>query len=203
MLWLYIILGIILFFAIILAIPIKIKASCKKELFVTAYIGFVKFRLIPEKPKKKKKKKKSKAPSENKPQKPQKKKPNIIERNGLTWLVDIIKKTAALACGVLKDLFKHIIIKKMFISVRVAEGDAAETAIHYGYMCSAIYPAVGIIAKTAKCRKYGVDIAPDFDENAESGYELEFEAKITLLWIIVIILRHGKSLLDILEEFNK
>lgn len=203
MLWLYIIFGIVLFFALVLAIPIKIKVQHKKAMLINLYIGFVKLPLVPKKAKKQNKKNNTKPQTKTQKKNEASKKTNIIEKNGLTWLVTVIKKAAALAAGVLKDFFKHIIIKKMMLSISVAEDDAAQTAIRYGQICSAVYPAIGIIAKSTKCRTYGIDIKPNFDENAVSEYELDLEAKTRLFWIIFIVLKHGKALLDILDEFNK
>ena len=67
MLWLYILLGIVLFFAIILAIPIKVCVQYKKRFFCRLRIGFVKIILYPPVPKKKKPKKKEKTEQPQKP----------------------------------------------------------------------------------------------------------------------------------------
>ena len=60
MLWLYILLGIVLFIALVMFIPITLRASYKEELWCAVYIGFVKLQLVPAKPQKEKKKKKAK-----------------------------------------------------------------------------------------------------------------------------------------------
>lgn len=200
MLWLYILLGILLFILLILLIPIRLKLKYQNELVLSLYIGFVKLRLIPSKPKKPKKEK-SKKKTDEKPKKPEKKK-NIIKEKGISWLVNLIKKLAQLAGGVLKDFFKHIIIRKLMLSIVVAEEDAAKTAVNYGYYCSAVYPAVGIIVKTAKCKKYGVDIKPDFDENAKPHYFVELYAKIRVIWIMAVLISHSKETLDVLTEIK-
>lgn len=204
MLWLYILLGILLFVLLILLIPIRLKLKYQKEFELLLYIGFVKLRLIPakpEKPKKEKSKEKSKEKTEKKPEESEKNK-NIIQKKGISWLVNLIKKVAELACGVLKDFFKHIIIKKLMLSIVVAEENAAKTAVNYGYYCSAVYPAVGIIVRSAKCKKYGVDIKPDFDENAKSDYYVELEVKILVLWILAVLIGHGKEIINVLKEFR-
>lgn len=201
MLWLYIILGIVLFFLIILLMPIGLKASYTEDFSLVLCIGFVKIRLYPAKPKKPKKSKKKQ--SEKKPEKPKEKKPSLIKEKGLSWLVDLLKKLCELAKGVLKDFFKHIIIKRMMVSISVAGKDAADTAVMYGYYCSAVYPCVGIIAKSTKCKNYGVDISPNFEENAKSSYSLDFEAKILLLWIAALIIKHGIKALKLLLELKE
>lgn len=205
MLLLYILLGIVLFSALILLLPVKVKALHSKEWLVILYIGFVKLQLMPPTPKKHKKKKKKK--TENNPEKKtnelKKEKQNIVQKNGLPWLIEMIDRLAKLASGVLKDFFRKLIIKKLMLSITVAEDDAAKTAVHYGYYCSVVYPAIGIITKTAKCKKYGIDIYPDFDENASVSFKLELEIKIRVIWLIGLLLRHGKELLSIVSDFNK
>ncbi len=202
MLWLYIILGILLLILILLLLPITVKLHYRNELSVVLYIGFVKLRLLPSKPKKSKKKKKQKQKkTDDKTEKNEDKKKNIISEKGLSWLAETIKKIAELAQNVLKSFFKHIIIKNMMISVSVAEGDAAATAIHYGYYCSAIYPAAGIIARSTNCKKYGVDITPDFNEKAKSCYTIDFEAKILVIWILAVLLKNGRKIIDTIKNF--
>ncbi|MCH5296067.1 MAG: DUF2953 domain-containing protein [Ruminococcus sp.] len=204
MLWLYILLGILLGILLILLIPIRIRLKYQKEFELLLYIGFVKLRLIPAKPKKPKKEKskgKSKEKTEEKPKEAEKNK-NIIQEKGISWLVNLIKKVSELACGVLKDFFKHIIIKRMMLSIVIAEDDAAKTAINYGYYCSAVYPAVGIIVRSAKCKKYGIDIKPNFDENAKSSYYFDLDVKILVIWILAVIFGHGKEIIDVIKEFR-
>lgn len=200
MLWLYILLGILLFILLILLIPIGLKLKYQNKLELWLYIGFVKLRLIPAKPKKLKKEK-GKRKTEEKPKEPEKKK-NIIQEKGLSWLVSLIKKAAELAGGVLKGFFKHIIIKKFMLSISVADEDAAKTAVNYGYYCSAVYPSVGIIAGAVKCKKYGVDIKPNFAEKAKSNYFVELETKIRLIWILSVVIGHSKEIIDVINEFR-
>ena len=60
MLWLYILLGIALFIALVMFIPITLRASYKEEFWCAVYIGFVKLQLVPAKTKKGKEEEKSK-----------------------------------------------------------------------------------------------------------------------------------------------
>ena len=57
MLWLYILLGIVLFIALVMFIPITLRASYKEKFWCAVYIGFVKLQLVPAKAKKKRRKK--------------------------------------------------------------------------------------------------------------------------------------------------
>ena len=114
----------------------------------------------------------------------------------------MIKKIADLAVGALKDFFRHIIVKKLMLSINIAGKDAADTAVKYGYCCSAVYPAFGIIVGSVKCKNYGVDISPDFEEKAKSAVIMELEAKIKILWLLALVLKHGYKGLKLLADLK-
>lgn len=201
MLWLYILLGLILFVMLVMLIPIRIYAHYHEEFECTLYVGFVRLPIYPSKPKKKKLKKKSKT-SEKKKEEPKKKKPSLVKEKGIVFILDLIKKIADLAQTVLKDFFKHILIKKLQLSIKVAGSDAADTAIKYGQCCSAVYPAVSIIARSMKCPKYGVDILPDFNENAKSDVKFEFMARVFVFRLVFLVIKHGFRAIKLLLELK-
>ena len=199
MLWLYILLGILLVIFLLLLTPVKLKASYNENFRCILKIGFVKFSLYPPKPKKKKKKPK-KADEEQKSE--ETKKESLIKEKGISWLFDLIKKIADLAVGALKDFFRHIIVKKLLLSISIAGSDAADTAVKYGYCCSTVYPAFGIIAGAVNCKKYGVDISPDFEEKAKSAVNMELEARIKILWLLALVIKHGIKGLKLLIDLK-
>ncbi len=201
MLWLYILLGVLLAAALLLLMPVKVKASYDGSFGFVLIIGFVSLHLYPKKPKKKTKKKKAKKPGSSSPT-PEKEEKSLLKEKGLSWFVELIKKIADLAAGVLKDFFKHIIIKKLDVSITVAGDDAADTAVNYGRLCSVVYPAVGAVARVVKCKSYGVDITPDFDEKAKSEYEFYLYAKITMFFVVGLVLRHGIKGIKLLLELK-
>lgn len=198
MLWLYILLGILLVIFLLLLTPVKLKAAYNENFRCVLKIGFVKFSLYPPKPKKKKKPKK--ADEEQKSE--ETKKESLIKEKGISWLFDLIKKIADLAVGALKDFFRHIIVKKLLLSISIAGSDAADTAVKYGYCCSAVYPAFGIIVGAVKCKKYGVDISPDFEEKAKSAVNMELEARIKILWLLALVIKHGIKGLKLLIDLK-
>lgn len=200
MLWLYILLGILLVLFLLLLMPVKLKATYNEDFRCVLKIGFVKFSLYPPKPKKKKKKKPKKADEEQKSE--ETKKESFIKEKGISWLIDLIKKIADLAVGALKDFFRHIIVKKLLLSISIAGSDAADTAVKYGYCCSAVYPAFGIIVGAVKCKKYGVDISPNFEEKAKSAVDMELEARIKILWLLALVIKHGIKGLKLLIDLK-
>ena len=200
MTWFYILLAILLFIALILIIPIGVRADFEKELKVTLKIGFVPVTLYPPKPKKPKKKKEKEPKKKEKPkeEKPKEKKPSIIKEKGIMWLVDTIKQAAALALGALKDFFRHLKIKQLNVSIIYHGEDASDTAVKYGYFCLSVYPAVSILAGIAKCRSYGVDIAPDFDDTHTSRYAVDIHVSTRVFWLLALVFRHGFKALRLL-----
>lgn len=174
MLWLYILLGIALFIALVMFIPITLRASYKEEFWCAVYIGFVKLQLVPAKPKKEKKKKKAKKQTQKtkQPKKATEKKPSLIKKYGIEWLLNLIKKVAELAVSALQDFFSHILVKKLSLSISVVGDDAADTAIKYGKYCAVVYPAVGTIVRVVKCKGYGVDINPNFSKKQKQKLTL-------------------------------
>lgn len=199
MTWLYILLGILLFILLLLLIPIGIRARFDEELRAVLKIGFIPITLYPQKPKKpKKKKKKSTQRKEPKKEKPKEKKPSVIKEKGIVWLINTIREAAELAVGALRDFFKHLVIKRLNISISYCGEDAEDTAVKYGYFCLSVYPAVSMLVSVAKCKHYGVDISPDFDEKHESRYAVDIFAKIRLFWIFALVFRHGFKALKLL-----
>ena len=189
MLWLYILLGIVLFIALVMFIPITLRASYKEEFWCAVYIGFVKLQLVPAKPKKEKKKKKA-----------TEKKPSLIKKYGIEWLLNLIKKVAELAVSALQDFFSHILVKKLSLSISVAGDDAADTAIKYGKYCAIVYPAVGTIVRAVKCKVYGVDINPNFSEKAKTEINFDFAARVFTFRLIGLAVKHGIKGLKLLAE---
>ena len=211
MLWLYILLGIVLFIALVMFIPITLRASYKEEFWCAVYIGFVKLQLVPAKPKKenpkeqttekgRKKKAKKQTQKTKQPKKATEKKPSLIKKYGIEWLLNLIKKVAELAVSALQDFFSHILVKKLSLSISVAGDDAADTAIKYGKYCAVVYPAVGTIVRVVKCKGYGVDINPNFSEKAETEINFDFAARIFAFRLIGLAVKHGIKGIKLLAE---
>ena len=202
--WLYIVLGIILFFALILLIPIGFLAGFEGEVKAVLKIGFISIPIYPPKPKKAKKPKQEK-PKQEKPKekKPKEKKPNLIKEKGIGWLIDTIREAASLAAGAMKSFFKHLIIKRLNISISYCGKDAEDTAVKYGTLCLAVYPAVSVLVKAAKCRQYGVDIAPNFREGEESKYAVDIYVYIRVVWIAALALRYGFKALRLVLSLRR
>ena len=210
MTWLYILLGIILLILLILLIPIGFKAGYSDGVKAVLKIGFIPITLYPPDPKKaeKKKKKQEKKAKKKKPEqpeeeKPKEKKPSLIKEKGIHWLVDTIREAAKLATGALKSFFKHLKIKRLNISICYHGEDADDTAVKYGYFCLAVYPAVSAFVKVSKCKNYGIDIAPNFNEGAQSQYAVDIQAYIRVIWLFALAFRYGFKAIKLLISLKR
>ncbi|HZJ78598.1 MAG TPA: DUF2953 domain-containing protein, partial [Clostridia bacterium] len=53
----------------------------------------------------------------------------------------------------------------LYVNITVSKGDAAQTAIEYGKICSQVFPAMGFICSNMKVKKYDLNISPDYLAN--------------------------------------
>lgn len=141
-----------------------------------------------------------------KPQEKKKEKPktsflkNLYKGEGLTGIIDILREVSQTAQGALKNIFGHLIVKKFYIDICTACGDAAQTAILYGQVCAGVYPCAGIIVSNTKCRSYDINIYPDFNEKAESKISVDFKGRVKLFFILKTALSYGLKLLKIYKN---
>ncbi len=171
--FLYIILGIISFFTALFLIPVRVVGHYEDTFDMYLKYFFIKIPLYPREEKEKEKKKKKKTKKKDTSKKPEKsakkekeKKDNIFlkfyKNQGFDATLQLIKDTLDATTGLFGGVFKHLVFKELFLEMIVSGPDAAETAIKYGKICSAVFPAFGLICSKAKVRKYDVNISPDF-----------------------------------------
>ena len=171
---LYVLIGIAAFFIILLSIRFVFTVHYEDDIALSVGWLFLKFNILPKKEKKdkplKEKKKKTKE-KEEKPKsevikEPKKKKDNMFVRfyrnRGVSGVVQLLKDAAKALGGMFKRIARAFIIDELYISLDVGAGDSAETAIKYGKVCSAAFPAMGLIVSTMRVKKYSIQINPDF-----------------------------------------
>lgn len=169
---LYIILGIIAFFVILLSVKVAVTVHYEDDVAVSVKWLFLKFNILPkaekeDKPEKKKnKEEKPKEESEVIPEPKKKKKDNMFVRfyrnRGVEGVVQLLKDAANAVGGMFKRIGRAFLFEELIISLTVGAGDSAETAIKYGKTCSVAFPAMGLIVDTMRVKKYDIEINPDF-----------------------------------------
>ena len=184
---LIIILCIILFFFILLLFPVTVCAGFEDELTAKVTYLFIHYKILPQPEKPEQKEEEDKKEEE----KDEKQKENgtiskikgIIKQKGLSGFLDIIREFVSIGTGSAKKLFSHIVIDNISVDIAVADEDAAQAAIFYGYTCSVAYPAMALLVNNMKCKKYHIHINADFNEN-ESKIQFKIKAQIQLLFIL-------------------
>lgn len=170
---LYILIGIIAFFVLLLSVKIVITVHYEDDVAVSVGWLFLKFNILPkkekeDKPKKEKKKKEEETPKNESEiiKEPKKKKENMFVRfyhnRGVSGVVQLLKDAAKALGGMFKRIGRAFLFEELYISLDVGAGDSAETAIKYGKVCSAAFPAMGLIVSTMRVKKYSININPDF-----------------------------------------
>lgn len=174
MIALYIILGIIAFFVLLLSIRITINGEFFDEFKLNVSWLFLKIQILPEKKKDKTKKEKKPKPKKEKTEEPAvteatptEKKENIFvtfyKNQGFDGVIQLINNAAYAVGKMLSSFKKHIIIRELYLWMTVTGGcDAAETALEYGRTCQKIFPSLSFICSNMKVKKYDVQVEPDF-----------------------------------------
>lgn len=171
---LYIILGIIAFFVVLLSIKLCVTVHYEDDVELSVKWLFLNIKILPKKEKEEKKKKESKPKKEKKPKEeseiikePKKKKQDnmfvrFYKNRGVSGVVQLLKDAAKAVGGMFKRIGRAFLFEELYISLTVGTGDSAETAIKYGKTCSAAFPAMGLIVSTMRVKKYSIEINPDF-----------------------------------------
>lgn len=189
MIW-KILLGIVLFIVVLLSIRIKVTVHSESKMGIDwngavlgkendnifeLYVGwlFLKFRLLPKKenkkPKKPKKEKKPEEETEIIPEPKEKKKKskdNIFLRfyrnNGVGGVLELLSNLKSDLGGMFKQIGRAFLFEQMYIFLQVGAGDSADTALKYGKVCSAAYPAMGFFVANMRVKKSNLQVQPDF-----------------------------------------
>lgn len=213
---LYIILGIIAFFVIVLSIPVVLDLEYTDAVRCKASWLFLKFDLYPFPEKKKKEEKpkeekKEEKPEEKKEEAPKPKKENFLKtfynNQGLSGVIELLNScVAALKRFSVKLVKRAVIIKKFHLDVHITEDDAAATAIKYGKVCSGLYPSLGFICSNMKVKDYKVNVFADYcgeKTTVEFITETAFIPRAMINAGIVLVFSLLKQLLKVAISNNK
>lgn len=190
MIALYIILGIIVFFALVLSIRAHIHVEYETEITAYAKWAFLKIPLLPrpEKPPKpkKEKKKKEEPPAEEQPaEEPKEEKPKganplktLYDNEKLEGIIEILNRLLAVLQKFGMRVVNSFVIDEMFLDVSVSGWDAANTAEKYGKTCQKVFPVTGAVCANCNVKKYCINVEPDY--LAEGLTEVAFSMEISL-----------------------
>lgn len=207
MTFLYILLGIILFFVVILSIRITIDAEYFDEFKLSIKWLFLNIQILPskkkdkpqkeEKPKKEKPQKEPSPEPEPNPDEQMEKKENIFvtfyNNQGFDGVIELINNAVSSLGKMLSSFKKHIVFRELYLFMTVTGGcDAAETAMEYGRTCQKVFPAMGYICSNFPIKKYDVEIEPDFlgtKNSAQFAVSVHIRPIFFINAVIVLALR--------------
>lgn len=112
--------------------------------------------------------------------------------------VGTVKETAKYIRDLLRvfgNNSKHITVKNFLLNITVAGDSAAKTAIEYGAVCTAVYPALSLINSLLNVKMKQVNINSDFN-----GGKPKFNVACTVKIRIIFALKVFKTAL---AEYNK
>ena len=195
MLALYIILGILLFLFLLTLFNVRVFFVYDEDPNLVIKVAFLKFQIIPPKPKKKKKKKKpdKKPKPKKKQEKPKKKEKSFdikayVKQKGISGILNIVKRVAKIAVGILKGLFRHIYVSELTADLRIAGEDSADAAVKYGEVCAVFFPALRVITELVTVENYDVNVNPDFSADDVNRAYMKVTARIRIIFILTTVL---------------
>ena len=225
---LYIILGIIALIVILFSIKVSVTAEYADSFSLDVQWLFIKLHIFPqteeqkakrEEKTAKKEEKKKKKPEKEKPEeeekeedKPSEPKKNIFkefyENQGFGATVELIQTAAAQLGGFMGSIYRAFVIENLKLLLKVSSGDdAAQNAIKYGKVCSAVYPSMGFICSNMKVKKYEVNVVPDFisqENKAQFALSLSVRPiKLTNAAVVLAFRLLFKVLLKLLKGSKK
>lgn len=196
---LIIIAAVIAFFILLLSIKLSVTVHSEDGVTLDAQWLFIRLHLIPKKEnhKKKKKKKKEKKPKEETPDEtvpePKKKKPNMFVKfyrnNGVGGFIELLEDLVRALKGMFRRIIRAFIIDELYISLLVSAGDAADTAVKFGKISSAVYPALGFISSNMRVRRQHCEIFPDY-VNGQSSTRIHAKVSVVprrLIGAVIIV----------------
>ena len=167
--------GILLFLLLLLLLPVHLYAAFQGELLVRVRYLFIVKQLFPSKAKKPEKGKKDtsvkKAKDKKKEEKEQPSFGQMLREDGVSATLSYYKNLASLAATGVKKLLHVLVVDNLDVKLCIAAPDAAQTALEYGKVCAAVYPAQALLETVIKVKKRTVSIAPDFlREEGEAAF---------------------------------
>ena len=197
---LYIIAGIVIFFAALLSLNVSFRVIYKSDSNIDIYakIGFYKIYIIPGNLKKQEKLSKRKEKKESKPDKIRKKKPKKIKEKdvkdtkekkklNISKIIELVKNILSVLW---KKLSKYLKIKIYRINASTASKDACKTAMLYGTVIQSahyIYDFLNSNFKISGKKKDEIIITADFAREKMS-FDIDVKIYIRLSHILNIAL---------------
>lgn len=113
------------------------------------------------------------------------------QTSGISSAVNKVVTVLMLLMGQIVWLLKRVKLKKLRLYAVCAGDDAADAAMDYGLVCSAVYPFVGYLETSLKMPKNACDIQVGCDFEGDAYFETEITAKLRVIHILRAIYRNA------------
>lgn len=206
-----IILALLLFITALLVVPFGADITFKGDFSVKIkFLGLPVFRTSP----KVKGKHAKPTPKKEKPKKEREENKALKETKDIfTFLrrkygfLGAVRKIFGFLKEVLlevKALLKTVRVKKTVLNITVASSNAAQTAIEYGGVCSAVYPVLSYLNSCAKVGLKSINIKSDFDKK-EPLFDFSLTVSLRIISLIILAFKIYKKYRQFIlrENYNE
>ena len=192
MIALWVLLGLLLLILILLLLPCRISLSYHNKEFAAAlHYLWLRFPLLPAPEKKKAKDKPQKAEKKPSSSKSSKKRSPLDYLGLFNDFLPALQRTLRRAIG-------RITLVRCRVTLTVAQEDAGDTAIRYGYAQALVHNVYAFLANHIRVREYRVQVLQDYIHGpAAEDAEADLLLRITPLALLsagVRLLWHGGTL---------
>lgn len=173
--------AVVAFLAVLACLPIVVHIRYDERFTCQIRYLFLKYNIPiagggkPAKPKKQKRKR------EKQPPEPQAEGFSLAR---LKETASIIKDLLEAAWAPVKRVGRRVIVAYLDLDLRVATGDAADTAIQYGNICAGVYGVLAALRCFMRFEKTSIQILPDFEHDA---YRARFFCKIKIPVYVLLL----------------
>lgn len=185
-----IVLAVLLLIFILLVLPLTVDLSYEKEFcYRIKYVGFVLFdsekRIDINRVKRKKKRKKhTQKPSDKLTDQDDGFLKRTYKQKGFFGTVRYFSELLQMLLKRLWWVVKHLKFRHFVLDLTVATSDAANTALEYGAVCSAVYPVLSFLETESNFKNEGININADFDKK-QPEFKISFCVTTRLLFWVV------------------
>ena len=109
----------------------------------------------------------------------------VYKKKGLKYTVDLCIELFKTLTNKVLWLLKRLEIRNFLLSLSVIGPDAAETAIRYGAVCSAVYPTVAFLDTNLNFKPKKIDVYADF-EGKEIKFKISTDIKASVFTLVLL-----------------
>lgn len=198
MLFLYILLGLLGLLTLVLVVPVYGRVIYDKDLKATVWVLGIPITLLPQEektlspPTSKAKNNAVTQKKRNPQEKPSKwqELTAMFREDGPAATIHYLCELAKLAGQAVGHLLKAVTVDRLSLELLIATGDPADTAVRYGQVCSALYPALAGIESRVGVRRRYLRVEPNFlQEKSDIALDVRLHIRVwQALWAVLVLL---------------